>query len=99
MKPIPKPLIALKPNEVEVLKSSSGNHQEHKHQLPAVFLVFVIFTWHVARVTLFDIQKAGVSGDVNRRNIDVTVYLSVSSHPNSLCDIQQKEMAFVTFTE
>lgn len=59
MKSIPKPLIPLKRNVVEVLKSSSGNHQEHKHQLPAVFLVFVIFTWRIARVTLFDIQKAG----------------------------------------
>lgn len=37
--------------------------------------------------------------DVNSENKVVTGLRSVSSHPNSLCDIQKLEMAFVTFTE
>lgn len=37
--------------------------------------------------------------DVNSGDIDVTELCGVSSHPNSLADIQQLEMAFVTFTE
>lgn len=37
--------------------------------------------------------------DVNSGNIDVMALRSVSSHPNSLGDIQQLEMAFLTFTE
>lgn len=32
-------------------------------------------------------------------NEDVMALSNVSSHPNSLFDIQQLEMAFVTFTE
>lgn len=58
----------------------------------------LIFIRLITSVILFDIEKAQMQ-DVNSGNIDVMALRSVSSHPNSLGDIQQLEMAFVTFTE
>lgn len=47
---------------------------------------------------LFSIQKTGMQ-DVNSENKIAAQLRSVSSHPNSLCDIHKLEMPFVTFTE
>lgn len=62
------------------------------------FFGLLIFIWLTASVILFNIQKTEMQ-DVNSENKIVARLRSVSSHPNSLCDIQKLEMPFVTFTE
>lgn len=80
-------------------KVPSSCQQKNTSLSPSAFLVYwyVFGSWQVCFCLIF--KKNQEVRDVTSGNKDIMVLRDVSSHPNSLDDIQQLEMAFATFIE